>query len=372
MDIESIEVEVQTIVCERPWLWPALFENKRWDWATHSQPISRGIDDESGCIIPAYIYALIFARNLMIKLKKSARAVPINLANVRSTASFLMQAIKPRAVPISRPENNPGSRFSNSPLARRNLISKTIVRARPAGPAVSSTSEKKNITKPFLLGNKFNLARLGATRLVTVRPGAIRKLSAKGRIVDENDRGVYKAMVILHGKSGTRQACTGRDGSFTFPSLEFGRYRLQASKKGFKQCTGAIVIPQKNPVTIRLDQIELSKMKIHLLCENGSPFTGKATVFIKKIDDWQVESMDGHSERIFFLSTGEYLVSVHSSEADIITPPNREVTISDGEPEIKVIEFIATESSFLYKEEIQLLGFVCKRVPKSPDPHGGV
>lgn len=52
--IDAVELEVQTLTVDRPWFWPALFENANWTWQSPSRPVSSGApgaDEEA--LLPA-------------------------------------------------------------------------------------------------------------------------------------------------------------------------------------------------------------------------------------------------------------------------------------------------------------------------------
>ena len=71
-EIELIELETQTLLVDRPWFWPALFENERWDWKNAAPPVSSGQPDPAGdTMVPAYVFALVFARYLLVKRRRT-------------------------------------------------------------------------------------------------------------------------------------------------------------------------------------------------------------------------------------------------------------------------------------------------------------
>ena len=63
--IDSVELDIQVVTVERPWLWDGLFNNRMWKWLTPDQPLSDGADTPHGKV-PAYTAAVVVARNLKI------------------------------------------------------------------------------------------------------------------------------------------------------------------------------------------------------------------------------------------------------------------------------------------------------------------
>lgn len=146
--IESIELEVQTLVCDRHWFWPGLFDNTRWTWATPSPvKVSNGGDlaNDDG-LIPAYVYALTFARNLVVRGRPSAggpanestfmRAFTGAGSDGQRARSLLMQAarFKPTTAVATTPA--PAARGAAAPAAR--AIPVPAARSTPA-PAARAT-----------------------------------------------------------------------------------------------------------------------------------------------------------------------------------------------------------------------------------------
>lgn len=358
-EIDTIELEVQTVVCERPWLWPALFENRRWDWAAPSPPISTG--NEGGSeedLIPAYIHALIFARNLTVKAQLSTE-LPRNreAVKVRPTSSLLMRAVTPVVTEPRRHVTTIARHFTAdnvTPLISRNMVMPAIVRAHPVGPAVARQPSRT--------------ARFSRVGVAIVRPGIIRNLAAKGCVVDEHGRGIYKATVRLESNAGQRRTMTGRDGGFTFPTIAQGRYRVHVEKAGFTPVNGAITVPQTTPQTIRMSQAVSCQVMVRLQLDGGQPFVGDVKVLIQNGNGRRLESMDERSEAIFSLPPGSFTISVTSPQAEQISPPSRTIRLSADRGKHPTLTFTVSPAPMLRNPKVQLLGYVIRRVQCSPNP----
>jgi hypothetical protein len=386
-EIDSIELEVQTLVCERPWLWSPLFENRHWDWRTPSEPISTGSGDGgAGELIPAYIHALIFGRNLTVRGQPASRSRVLRVAEktLQPTATLLMRAIKPvsqlsqtvsapRAMAVNGSVSTPQAMTRVAPLVRRSTVTPTVVRARPVGPAVvrtprGSSSAPSTATASAALSAL--VQRVSPLRLV-LRPGIIRKLTVKGRVVDEQGHGIYQATVTLEGQVGRRRVITGRDGSFSCPTIDQGRYRLQVEKAGFATVQGAVTVPQNAPQTIRMRQVASCQVLVRLIEQvDGAqrPFDGAAKVVIQDARSRRLESMDGRSQASFSLPPGDFTFVVTSTEAEQISPARASVTLRVGGQASQTLTFTIQPAPMLRNPEVQLLGFVCRRVPLSPAP----
>jgi hypothetical protein len=383
-DIESIDLEIQTLVCERPWLWPALFNNRHWNWRTPSRPISTGDPDSSDPgLIPAYIHGLIFARNLTVKCKPSAppqmQMMQMHLATtaIKPTTSFLMRAIQPKMqtqpATAAAPKTLAVSLAPRAaPAVSRSAVMPAVVRARPVGPAV--TALKRVVVRDHRTGTTTVVRdhRTGtlSPRLV-LRPGVLIKLAARGRLVDEHGQGVYQAMVGLKTPTGVRRVTTGSDGSFTFTTLALGRYAVTVSKAGFNTVHGSITVPQTAPLTIRMQQIASCRVQVRLV-EQGDgaqrPYADTAKVFIETGGRRRIESMDGRSETVFSLPPGGHTITVTCPAAQKISPPSARIQLSAGQQPHPTLTFTIDRAITISNPEIQVLGFLCRRIPRSPNP----
>jgi hypothetical protein len=365
--IDSIELEIQTLVCERPWLWSPLFENGHWDWRTPSEPISNGSEDSGGSeLIPAYIHALIFVRNLTVRGKPSARA-QLKLAaekEVQPTANLLMRAIKPNkeilqlrlvtpaahVVAASPSIRTAISATRVAPMVSRSVVTPAMFRARPVGPATG------------------RLPNVEGRVLPRYRPPWV---FATGRVVDEQGNGIYQASVSIEIDAGRRNIRTGTNGSFIFRAFNHGRYRVSVEKAGFETVDGSITVPQTEVQTIRMRRVASCQVQVRLIEQVGSaerPFVGAAKVLIQSANDSRVESMDGRPEASFPLPTGDFTITVTSPESERVSPSSASVSLRDDSQASQTLTFAISPAPILRNPDVQLLAFVCRRVPRCPNP----
>ena len=215
------------------------------------------------------------------------------------------------------------------------------------------------------------IARRPRAPVAMVRPGVIRKFTARGRVVDERGRGIYQAALTLQVSAGRRRVTTGRDGSFTFPTIDQGRYPVRVAKTGFATVNGSITVPQTAPQTIRMRQVAACELLVRLMRQvdgGQQPFVGIAKVLIQTPQGRRLESMDGRSEASFSLPPGKATITVTSPEAERISPPSASVNLRAGSGTRPTLLFTISPASTLVNADVQLLGFVCRRVPRCPNP----
>lgn len=70
-EIESLSFEYRSIAVVRPWFRPALFKARFWRLAEGTEPLSDGSEPPNGRL-PAYVSAMVFARNVVVKYKESS------------------------------------------------------------------------------------------------------------------------------------------------------------------------------------------------------------------------------------------------------------------------------------------------------------
>jgi hypothetical protein len=126
ISIESLSAEVFPVEVRRPWLNLRLFQSRSWKW--DDQPLSDGGSPPQG-ILPAYVVGVVFARNLVIDLDtESASGDAGSLARTLTVANKeiirRLHAFRPDVV-SARP-----FMVANRQVARRQPISRTPIPAR--------------------------------------------------------------------------------------------------------------------------------------------------------------------------------------------------------------------------------------------------
>jgi hypothetical protein len=142
------------------------------------------------------------------------------------------------------------------------------------------------------------------------------------------------------------------------------------SRQGFHSAKGTLVIPQTAPVTIQLRGQGDCLVAIELVTKNGSgatePFIGRAEVAIETAQGRRIESMTDNWRAQLRLPGGRITLSATAPEADVVTPDR--VTIDMQSNQQRTVQFEVTPARTFQNPAVQLLAFVCRRVPPSPRP----
>jgi len=217
------------------------------------------------------------------------------------------------------------------------------------------------VTAPLIVPT---IAPLSAGAIVG--PWSTRKLAVKGRVIDEEGRGIFQATVMLEGNTGQRRVLTGADGSFTLVATKVGRFRVRVEKAGLTTVKVAITVPQTTPQTIRMRQRASCELLVRLQSEDGQPFVGDAKVLIRNASGRRLESIQGRSQATFSLPPGDFTIAVVSPEAGRISPSVTPITLRAGSSARPTLTFMIFPVPVLRNPGVQLLGFVCRRVPACP------
>ncbi len=395
-EIESITLEVQTVICHRPWLWAALFKNSHWHWRSPAQPVSNGGTPASGQI-PAYVYGLVFARSLVVKGQVSARQqfeqVNLKPMAIQASSDLLTRAISPTRLKPVNLSLNP------QPVTLSSRRLKTAVATGQVAPLISRRAVQPAIHSARLSVNRsIRPAQRGSARLDSARPrraSQIRPINAtlsdslvkrveriqretlltpaRAQVVDMQGQGIYQANVKIRRQTGDRRALTGKSGHFT-TRLPRGRYQVVVQKTGFAPASGMITVPQKGtPPVIRMKpQVAEGGLVIHLKEESSGqqqPFTGSAKVVIEGNNGQRIMMVENQHRLSTSLKPGRYTVTVVSETADQILPAVKQtvdVRQSSGSSRIASVMFRLISAPKIVNSDIQLLGVICRQVPACP------
>ncbi|MCB0334833.1 MAG: carboxypeptidase regulatory-like domain-containing protein [Bdellovibrionales bacterium] len=382
-DIELIELEVQTVTCERPWLWSALFENGHWSWRTPSAPISTGkADDNAEALIPAYIHGLIFVRNLTIKGQPSAqrhfeRIKQNDISNLLLRSNRLVHLgvgaqipdlYQPIIVDLKRAQPIINVRINaedNSIMRRVTPVSHSAIR-----PTLTATQTPSLSDNGFAVIRNPNLNNLiwSRQRNLVLQALAL-NMTTHGQVVDEEGNSIYQANVTVEYKGSRRQTVTDRNGKFTFV-LNQGRYPISVEKAGFTAARGSLTVPQPTaPQLIRMQQTNPCPLKICLIerVDNiEQPFSGQAKIVIRGENYERIEVMDGQPTRRLLLPAGTFTVAVVSSTATEVSPQTQQINLHSGGTTGSTLTYRLVRAPLLSNPNIQLLGFICRKVPACP------
>lgn len=107
LDIESLSLEISSVVITRSWFAPEVFKARFWKFYDASKVLSNGQIPASGDC-PAYAVAAVFARNLAIKLKPQSPRNQQAMTLLKASPALSFATFKLAASPTTPP---PGQAF---------------------------------------------------------------------------------------------------------------------------------------------------------------------------------------------------------------------------------------------------------------------
>jgi hypothetical protein len=311
--IASVELEVQILAVQRPWFWGGLFDHRGWTWRrTPAEPVSEGVPGGRG-LIPAYVTGIIIAQNLVVR---------------SSSGGDVEAAVRPRTTAVAA-----------APLAR-----------------ISSSRRRRG----------------GEPR---------RRLSLRGTVADEHGKPVPGATAILklernrvargprpnvRDHRGERQA-TGRDGRFTFQVDAGATCLLTIVKPGFTTERRRLVAARPVNVAVRLRPEPSTWPVLTVRVRprfDGAVFDSPSEVRVSDVAGARqhAERLTGAGEVGVRLPPGRYRIEVESPDARQVTPAARVLDLSANQ----TVEVVVDTGVLLRRPDLQLFGFICKRVSRSP------
>jgi Carboxypeptidase regulatory-like domain len=369
--IESIELEFQTLRVDRPWFWPALFENGRWDWKAQSPAVSNGKADPDGkTMLPAYVYALVFARNLLVKRRRASAdtpppALPGGILLQRMLTPMVMTAPPVRAVPEGR--------AAPAAIAARRRAAAPALVAAPVAMVAQPVAARMMVARPAAA--TLQAADIGTIeRPVRVQPLAIRlraeqiaifhaRFSADGVVVDETGQPVFGARVQIAGTE--RVTATGPDGRFSLSDLGGGPAALEITRQGFAPAKAAVQVPQSGPASIRLQRLDPCEVTVELITEDTqSLYKGRAQLTVTTSEGTRIEAIDDRDLATVKLPAGRSTLVLTVPGAEAVTPREQVLDLQPGER--RPVRFTVRPAFVLEMRDVSLLAYVCRRVPASP------
>jgi Carboxypeptidase regulatory-like domain len=387
--IESIELDLQVFKVERFWLWDALFGNRLWTWETPDEPVSTGGQPPSGRL-PAYTTAVIIARNLRV----SGRSRLVDSAAVGSQTPLQLATFRFAAPTVD-------ATGQTLRIAAHGRLLQPIALAQPAAASLApATASLATGTRAMVLPADTGrlLARFASVNLPVVQ----------GRVVDAEDRPVADATVQSR-DLGTGQVMvktTAQNGEVSFELPAPATHEVTVTKPGCTPSTQQLPLAPGGQFAARLER-QLQVQQVLLTRQSldpSSPFwrgpvkwtrptipqpavLHPLTVSLAKAvaDDrqeamdvpvrvelgdaqgvrQQVVTVDPGKDVAFNLPPGRYQVSASCEVYDATGPSTQSVDLTQAAG----AAFAFRPRTILESRELYLLGFVCRRVPKSPDPH---
>jgi Carboxypeptidase regulatory-like domain len=361
--IESIELDLQVFKVERFWLWDALFGNRLWDWETPDEPVSTGGQPPSGRL-PAYTTAVIIARNLRVsgrnRLVDSAfvgSQTPLQLATFRFAAPKIDATGQTLRIAAHGRLLQPTAVDTGRLMARFARINLPVVQGRVVdaedGPVADATVQSKDLGTGQVMVKttaqngevSFELPAAATHEVTVTKPGykpfaQQLQLQPGGQFVARLESQFQVQRVLF-----TRQ-------SFD-PRSPFWRVPVDWPRPTIPQ--PAVLHPLTVALTKTVADGRQEAMDVPVRLELADAQGVRQ----------QVVTVDPGKDVAFNLPPGRYQVSASCEVYDAAGPSSQSVDLAQAAG----VAFAFRPRTILESRELYLLGFVCRRVPKSPDPH---
>ena len=384
--IESIELDLQVFKVERSWLWDALFGNRMWKWETPEDPVSTGGQPPQGSL-PAYTTAVIIARNLRVsgrnRLVDSAvvgSRTPLQLATFRFTAPQVDATGQTLRIAAQGRLVHP---VASGPPAAASLA-----------PAAALAPAGRTMVMPA------DTTRLLA-RFARIDPPVVH-----GRVVDAEDRPVADAAVQSK-DLGTGQVMvktTAQNGEVSFDLPAPATHEITVTRPGYTPFVQQLPLQPGGQFVAKLEsQYQVPRILFTRQSVDPRSPLGRLPVrwprpttpqpvdlqtltvaLTKAVADDRQEAMDapvrveiGNAQGVqqvvtvdpgkdvaFNLPPGSYQVSASCEVYDAAGPSTQSVDLAQAAG----VGFAFRPRTILESQELYLVGFVCRRVPRSPDP----
>ncbi len=102
LDIESLSLEISSVVITRAWFAPEVFRSRFWKFYDTGRALSSGQTPPSGDC-PAYVAAVVFARNLAIKLRPQSPKNQQAMTILKTSPALSFATFKLAASPVAPP-----------------------------------------------------------------------------------------------------------------------------------------------------------------------------------------------------------------------------------------------------------------------------
>ena len=236
--IDSVELDIQVVTVERPWLWDGLFTNRMWRWLSTDEPLSDGGSPPTGKV-PAYTVGVVVARNLKIngqqKLADAATAAStplLRLATFDLATPQILKAGQTLRLATTRPA------LDHLHLRARALPLRPDA---PEGPAVL-------LARPGTGLAGARLAALPARLLAAPQP-------ARGLVRGAGGEPVADASVTATAVEGAARLVktTAVDGSVSLDLGTAGTYDVAVTHPSYAPATQRVQLTPGASFEIRLD-----------------------------------------------------------------------------------------------------------------------
>jgi hypothetical protein len=371
-DIDRIDVEIQVLRIQRPWMWDALFTNRMWRWEVDDEPVSTGGAAPTGKV-PGYTTAIVLARNLRI----SGRATLIDTGVVGTDRSVQLATFR-----LAVPERVAGSPALRIEASRRLALDGALLEGRPRRrePALARALPAAPVGPVAPLGRVGPVGpvgRLPVGELELDLPGRITRRPRRllgGTVTGAAGEPVADATVQVTGAVTGRQMVktTGPGGDVSFVVFDDEPLALQVSRDGFQPHAGEVqpgadFLVQLQPVAPP-PGVALS-VAVHKLDGDGAPQPMDVAVQVSARslagDAQQIATVGPGESATLSLPPGPYRVGASCDVYDAAGAGTVDVDLQADQR----LEFGFRPRTILEGDQTYVVGFVCRRVPRCPDPH---
>lgn len=359
LEIERLSVELARVGITRPWFEPEVVHSRIWKWQFDRELLSDGGDPPRG-IMPAYATSIIFARNLEITLKPDSKANeevvkslqegkqlwfgPMALQQVASTAK--PQAVQTLQTAKFDPRETLAIREVNRGLAATKIRDHRAIELKTDNADVVATSPRVADFTSVMAVN-----RVTASNATRVRPRA-RTAAVPRRSVTVASRRPAPT-VTVQPKQPLQLAHRVTLAKPLLLNTTFGRPNTTVpARRGSPKPSGyeGTVVERRPDGT------------------TGSGIAGAQVTFEHRDGSVRksVQTDDEGAYRVE-LPAGDYVVIARKyGYEEFTTAPGvfncRGDGFQTGPIRMKLLTEIETW------ESVQLIGFVCEKLPKSPNP----
>ncbi|MEW6497866.1 MAG: hypothetical protein AB1589_36005 [Cyanobacteriota bacterium] len=368
LEISRLSVELARVEVIRPWFKPNVFRSRFWKWPDEREPLSDGQEPPQGSLL-GYVVSMIFARNLEIKLKPNSESNKQIVKQLQTAKPVYVGPLRLEQV-NSRIDPKSVSTLKSAHLASVSLkeIEPFLVRRVVASDLTAKVQSVSRVPEAALRSVRMDTigstSKVMASEVITrIRPIETEEKitfdtlpdgtpTAPDRLLTGDEflaKGIRLAgspeSTYCAGATATAIRRAGTYSSVTFPFL------TTASPGDINRCNS---IPIAITFTRPVRQVTLT-------------FAGASVTYTMKAYNTEGKLL-GTVQKEAVLNGGTFDITFNSA-----TPNISRVTFGyqAAVTAIKEIRYKAspTESEQEPKTEgLQLIAFLCQKLPKSPNP----
>lgn len=395
LTVEGLSFDVATLTVRRPWFDSNLLDSGAWRWQWDREPISDGGDPPEGRI-PAYVTELVFVKNLTIDLEtdESTRETVQALREglIRNFGPIVLEQPASTTAPaqVTRLES---ASFDPTETAALHAFDRELTAAPVAGSGSSSTVLSRS-AEPIA-----NEPRLRAVASI-IAGNNVASAAARGSD-DEDDSGrpdtlrmvsALDSVAVRPHDEGSDESGGGRDDSGRARPRRVVRRDHRRSDSDSDEDRDRTVVRRDHRRRSGGPRIEIDEDFVrdviirdhrrgggrdevsyegritedHPVEPDDSPIGGARLTFQSSDADVEKTVKTDEDGRYHVdLPPGSFVVTVRAYGYETHTD---EVEVESGAQAVEDFALAPTDVTVERWESMQLIGSVCRTVPKSPDP----